>query len=55
MEELIDKAIQIWFDGGSPENVWNTLNHLYSNFGDPTDVHVAVLDGAHAAIRALMT
>ena len=54
MPELIDRAVQIWFDGGSPDTVWDVLNHCYANFGDPLVVHQSVLDGADLVIKTLM-
>ncbi len=53
MEYLIERAVGICFDGGTIDIVWNCLNHLYAQHGDPMVVHAAVLDGADKVVRGI--
>lgn len=53
MADLIARAVDIAINGGDENAVWNCLHSEYSKFGDPVDVHVAVLDGADAKIKEI--
>lgn len=53
MTDLIDRAVEIWMNGGEMDDVWVALNGQYAQFGDPVEVHMEVLDGADAKLREI--
>ena len=53
MADLIARAVEISLNGGEMGDVWNALNSQYSQFGDPAEVHMDVLDGADAEIKKI--
>lgn len=53
MADLINRAVEISLNGGEMDDVWAALNKEYSQFGDPVEVHMEVLDGADAEIQKI--